>query len=205
VYSVVVGAAEQPSARRGPRPRYTPSKVVEAATAILTEEGLEGFSLRALSRRLGLTPMALYGYFADKDDLIDAVIAARLAPLIHESPSDQPWDEELEVTIREMYLVLCETPAIAELAATRRPGPRLDPFRRRLFAIAERGGLGEPHRGHALRALTSYVFGAALVAPPRSHAGAVPASRGAFDFGLAALIDAARHHAPTDTTQGESR
>jgi AcrR family transcriptional regulator len=192
-------AVERQSARRGPRPRYTPSEVVAAATAIFTEEGLEGFSLRVLSRRLGLTPMALYGYFADKDDLIDAVIAARLAPLLHETPGDVPWDQELEAMIREMYLVLCEAPAIAELAATRGPGARLDPFRQRLFAVAARGGLGEPHRDHALRALTSYVLGAALVAPPRSQASAVPASQDAFDFGLAALIDAARRHAATDT------
>ena len=143
--------------------------------------------------------MALYGYFDDKDDLIDAVIAFALAPLLAYDIDSHRWDEALEALMRAMYEVLTELPAVAELAATREPGEKLGPLRERLFTIAARGGLQLPESDHVLRSLTSYVFGSALVAPPRSHKTLHPASWDSFEFGLSALMGAARAAAGAPT------
>lgn len=59
-----------------PRP-YHHGTVKESALvegqALLKEVGVERFSLREIARRLGVTPTALYHYFPDKSDLLQAL------------------------------------------------------------------------------------------------------------------------------------
>jgi AcrR family transcriptional regulator len=50
--------------------------LVEAACALLHEGGTEALSLRAVARRAGVSAMAPYRHFADKDALLAAVAAA---------------------------------------------------------------------------------------------------------------------------------
>jgi len=49
-------------------------EILAAARAQLTTSGLSGFSLRAVARRLELTPNALYTYFPCLDDLLTALL-----------------------------------------------------------------------------------------------------------------------------------
>lgn len=49
-------------------------EILAAARAQLAQEGLGGFSLRAIARRLELAPNALYTYFPSLDDLITALL-----------------------------------------------------------------------------------------------------------------------------------
>ena len=44
--------------------------IVEAAYALLDEEGLEGLTIRAMLKRTGLARRAFYERFAGKDDLV---------------------------------------------------------------------------------------------------------------------------------------
>lgn len=50
------------------------ARVLEAAIALADEAGLDALSMRSLSARLGVVPMALYKHVADKDDLVSGVI-----------------------------------------------------------------------------------------------------------------------------------
>jgi AcrR family transcriptional regulator len=59
-----------PSERRYQRIRLS---ILEAAQAILSEQGLEGLSMRTLAEKVDYSPAALYKYFANKDELIDAL------------------------------------------------------------------------------------------------------------------------------------
>ena len=49
-------------------------EILVAARVQLTEEGLSGFSLRAVARRLELAPNTLYTYFPCLSDLITALL-----------------------------------------------------------------------------------------------------------------------------------
>lgn len=49
-------------------------KIVEAAAEIASERGYEGTSISAVIERSGLQASSIYWHFADKDDLIAAVI-----------------------------------------------------------------------------------------------------------------------------------
>jgi len=56
-------------------------KIVEAARDILSERGLEGFSMREIARRIEYSPATIYLYFANKEELLRAVVGAGMRRL----------------------------------------------------------------------------------------------------------------------------
>ncbi|HEY4943883.1 MAG TPA: TetR/AcrR family transcriptional regulator [Rhizomicrobium sp.] len=52
----------------------TRDRIFTAAKAIFDREGLAGLSVRAVAKAVGLTPMAIYRHYADKDALVDALM-----------------------------------------------------------------------------------------------------------------------------------
>lgn len=52
--------------------------LLDAARALVAEEGLEALSLAALARRVGLSRPSLYEYFRSKDDLVAAIVEEEL-------------------------------------------------------------------------------------------------------------------------------
>jgi AcrR family transcriptional regulator len=54
-------------------------RIVRAAQRIYEKEGMAGLSMRRVSARVRLTPMALYRHFDDKDALLDALVAEGFA------------------------------------------------------------------------------------------------------------------------------
>ncbi|TDD82104.1 TetR/AcrR family transcriptional regulator [Actinomadura darangshiensis] len=52
--------------------------LLDAARALVAEEGIEALSLAALARRVGLSRPSLYEYFRSKDDLVAAVVGDEL-------------------------------------------------------------------------------------------------------------------------------
>lgn len=49
-------------------------RILDAATEVATERGYEGTTISLVSKKSGLPPTSIYWHFADKDDLITAVI-----------------------------------------------------------------------------------------------------------------------------------
>jgi AcrR family transcriptional regulator len=49
-------------------------RILDAATELATERGYEGTTISLVSKKSGLPPTSIYWHFADKDDLIAAVI-----------------------------------------------------------------------------------------------------------------------------------
>lgn len=56
--------------------------VVDAARAMVVDEGLDGVTLRRLAASLGVTAPALYAYVADKEDLLRAIAEQQFERLI---------------------------------------------------------------------------------------------------------------------------
>jgi AcrR family transcriptional regulator len=50
-------------------------RILRAARRIYEKDGLAGLSIRRVSQRVRLTPMALYRHYANKDALLDALVA----------------------------------------------------------------------------------------------------------------------------------
>ena len=50
------------------------SECSEPAIKLADEGGIESLSMRNVAQELGVYPMALYNHFANKDDLLDAMV-----------------------------------------------------------------------------------------------------------------------------------
>jgi AcrR family transcriptional regulator len=68
-----------PAQRRAPRRtrangEQSRQRILDAATEVATERGYEATTISLISKKSGLPPTSIYWHFADKDDLMAAVI-----------------------------------------------------------------------------------------------------------------------------------
>lgn len=90
-------------ARRLGRPQTTSREdIIACAIAILRKDPEAGVSINGVARSLGLTPMALYTYFAGRDELLQAVSARLLESLVIEVPPGADWREKIGSWARGM-------------------------------------------------------------------------------------------------------
>jgi AcrR family transcriptional regulator len=59
--------------RRDARRAAARREIVDAAWAMVREDGLAGLSMRTLGERVGMRAQSLYSYFGSKDDIYDAL------------------------------------------------------------------------------------------------------------------------------------
>jgi AcrR family transcriptional regulator len=68
--------------------------VIDAATRILAQEGLQALSVRRIAQEVGASTMVVYTHFGDKDALVSASLAAsfdRFAAALQAVHEDDPW------------------------------------------------------------------------------------------------------------------
>jgi len=97
-------------------------RIVDAAIALADAEGLEAVTIRRLALDQGVTPMALYWHFKDKDRLLDGIVERLVASIdlpAAERADGQPWHLRLRVLLGEMLVVLRAHPAVVPLVPTR--------------------------------------------------------------------------------------
>jgi AcrR family transcriptional regulator len=76
-------AAETPAERRRRELREEARRsILDAAEALLVEDGYARFSMRRLANRCGYTAPTLYHYFGDKQQLVDAVLEERFQRIL---------------------------------------------------------------------------------------------------------------------------
>ena len=74
-------------ARRAPvqeRSRRTVQQILDAAEQIVGEQGVDAATTRAIAERAGVAAPSLYRFFADRDQILDALLAAMLSELEHD-------------------------------------------------------------------------------------------------------------------------
>src|SRR3954470_8344091 len=85
---------------RANEPKLSRDQILDAALALLAEAGLGALTMRALARRLGIDPMALYHYFADKEALLGAAADRSFAALRPRMPRTGDWRARLRALAR---------------------------------------------------------------------------------------------------------
>ncbi|WP_166678218.1 TetR/AcrR family transcriptional regulator [Kribbella kalugense] len=60
----------------------TKDRITAAATYLLTEHGASGVSMRKVAAAVGITPMAIYQYFPDRETLLNAIADAAFVELV---------------------------------------------------------------------------------------------------------------------------
>jgi AcrR family transcriptional regulator len=140
--------AHMPVARRKPtqeRSRRTVERIIDAAAVVLAEHGYDAASTNRIAAEAGVSPGTLYGYFADKDEIVGAVIervvdgfGAAVAPALR-AAAGQPAAESSRLLLGA---VLAEVEARRDLVAAfidrvpaERYAPRVDALRDRVSDV----------------------------------------------------------------------
>jgi TetR/AcrR family transcriptional regulator, tetracycline repressor protein len=97
------------------RPRLSKAMVVERGLALADAEGLEAVTIRRLAAELGVTPMALYWHFRNKDELLTGLADALWAELdVRVDPRDD-WPVQLRRLLESLVQVLRRHPSGSQL------------------------------------------------------------------------------------------
>ncbi len=111
------------------RTRLSRGTVVDGALALTDAEGLEGLTIRQLAKRLGVSPMALYWHFKNKDELLDAVVDRLWSLMETDADQDRPWSDRLRALMESMVDVLRAHPAASSLVMMTQPDDTESCFR----------------------------------------------------------------------------
>jgi len=163
--------------RPGAGPEVSGGHVVRAALALLDRDGYEAFSLRRLAETVGISPMALYHYFPNKEALLDAVLGLALEGLRLPREDGGSWVQRTRRLTLAFRRLLRRHPHIVPLLMSR---PALGPAALRWYDAALRvlgsSGLDDDAVVRGYGALYAYTLGFAAVERVRANA---PADAGA--------------------------
>jgi AcrR family transcriptional regulator len=151
---------------RGPRPGLSRERVIEAASRFLDRHGLEALSMRRLGEELGVGTMTLYGYFRNKEELLDALVDAT-AEKIQIPRGRRGWRSKIRALMEEIRTTLSERPAGVLLRQRR---PMWSPGALRVseagIQALREAGFSKADAARAYRSLFNYTFGFAAFTPP---------------------------------------
>ena len=134
-------------------------RIAETALALIDDDGVDGLSMRKLAQRLGVAPMSLYTYFADREAVLDAVAQLLLAE-IEVPDGDLDWRETIRRIMRSVRAIGLRHPLAADLLA-RFPPRTLDAlaFVEAGFRAFRRAGFDDVSTARCYRALAVYSLG----------------------------------------------
>ena len=107
------------ASRKPPKLPLTRDRILDAAKAIIDQDGVDGLSMRKLGARLKVEAMTLYHYFASKDALLDVLVERIVleAATAREAQSGN-WQERLRGFTRHFYATLVASPRMLPLLAS---------------------------------------------------------------------------------------
>lgn len=127
------------------RSRATVERIVDAAVAVLAEHGYHEASTNRIAAAAGVSPGTLYGYFADKDDIVAAVIERvvdgfgdAIAPALRAAAA-QPETEGTRMVLDAVLAEIGQKASLIDAFVDRVPAetyaPQLDALRQRVSDI----------------------------------------------------------------------
>ncbi|NIA26116.1 MAG: TetR family transcriptional regulator [Gammaproteobacteria bacterium] len=146
----------------------TVDQVVDIAIALADDVGLEGMSMPTLASRLEVGTMTLYGYVANKQQLLD-LMAARVFEGL-EMPDIDDWRQQLWTYFHRFRQVALAHPSSARLLADGRVTiPAVFDTLERALRTMHNSGLTPEHAVRTFYAALTYTIGFVLWEIPRTH------------------------------------
>jgi TetR/AcrR family transcriptional regulator, tetracycline repressor protein len=102
-------------AREADKTRLTKQVVVDCALALGDAEGVEALTIRRIATELGVTPMALYWHFRNKEELLAGVGDQIWSELDTDVDLSAPWDLQLRALLESLLHVLRSHPCASQL------------------------------------------------------------------------------------------
>lgn len=102
-------------AREADKTRLTKQAVVDRALALGDAEGLEALTIRRIATELGVTPMALYWHFRNKEELLAGLADQIWSELDTDVDPSAPWDMQMRGILESLLHVLRAHPCASQL------------------------------------------------------------------------------------------
>jgi AcrR family transcriptional regulator len=133
--------------------------IVDAALAIVREEGIDALTMRHLAQALDTGPASLYVYVANRDELWDLVFDAAIGSIETEPTDPARWREQLHALAGRMVsLMVVEYPGMARLAMAHIPvGDNALRVSESILSLLKAGGVGDQAAAYAADLLSMYV------------------------------------------------
>lgn len=95
--------------------KLTRAAVLERAAKLADADGLDAVTIRRLAQELGVTPMALYWHFKNKDELLAGLADHLLAGVQADRQAGDPWLTQLRAMVEALLDVVRAHPTLVEL------------------------------------------------------------------------------------------
>jgi TetR/AcrR family transcriptional regulator, tetracycline repressor protein len=95
--------------------RLSRATVAEHALKLADAEGLDSVTIRRLAQELGVTPMALYWHFKNKDELLLGIVDHALAGVKATRDPSDPWQHQLRAMVEALIAVMREHPSLTDM------------------------------------------------------------------------------------------
>jgi len=143
----------------GTRTPLTRGRIVDAAIALADDKGVEGLTMRALGRALGVEAMSLYHHVPNRDDVLDGVVdriyAEFYAPVV-----GADWKDELRRRSHSAREVLRRHPWVIPLLSNRgRPGHATLSHLDAVLGVLAEAGFSLPMAAHAFALVDAHLYG----------------------------------------------
>lgn len=137
-------------------------RVLNAAIEVADAGGVGSLTIRSLADKLGVKPMSVYHYVANKDEILDAIVDLVFAEIDLPRPG-RDWQAEMRRRAVSARQVLRRHPwAIALLQSRTSPGPATLRHHDAFIGTLREAGFSIAMTAHAFAVVDSYVYGFAL-------------------------------------------
>ena len=137
-------------------------RVLRGAMAVADAGGIRSLTIRSLAQELGVKPMSVYHYVANKEEIIDGIVDLVFGEIDLPSP-DEDWRTEMHRRAASARHVLRRHPwAIPLLQSRTAPGPATLRHLDAVIGCLRGAGFSVEMTAHAYALIDSYVYGFAL-------------------------------------------
>lgn len=145
------------------REPLTRERIVDAAMALLVEQGYEAVSMRKVAQALNTGPASLYAHVANKKELDQLLVDRAAQEMEFPEPDPEHWQEQLKDSMRSMLKVMRSYPGVARAAIGQIPlGERALESTENMLAILKAGKVPDQAAAWAVDLIPLYVTATAF-------------------------------------------
>jgi AcrR family transcriptional regulator len=95
--------------------------ILDAALALIRADGVDALGMRGLADKLGVSPMAIYYYVPNKEELLHRVAESLLASVPTPAPSPAVWEQQMRDYAMAVWELLSGCPGLSRVVLERPP------------------------------------------------------------------------------------
>jgi AcrR family transcriptional regulator len=137
-------------------------RVLHAAVEVADAGGVGSLTIRSLADRLGVKPMSVYYYVANKDEILDGIVDLVFSEIDLPSAGGDWRSEMRKSAISARGVLRCHPWAISLLQSRTNPGPATLRHHDAIIGTLRGAGFSVEMTAHAFALIDSYLYGFAL-------------------------------------------